>query len=156
MKDRTQEIYKKMIDMEKKFNTSKETVDLIRVFIDLNYGIYDILAAIDLLHIQKRTDKIEIKFLKHSIKVDGKNYRCYYFPNLMDTGKIGIQITGKNYKRLPKILNPKNESDAMTDYFENDRVFIEQGTKYFKAVLKQALRIKYNQSDVNLEFAKNY
>lgn len=102
---------------------------------------------------------MEIKFLKHSIKVDGKNYKCNYSPSLHGTcrhdSKIGVIITGKDYGHLPEVLNSKNESDIMTDYFENDRVFIEKGTQYFKEVLKQALRIKHNQSAFNLEFLKN-
>ncbi len=53
MEDKTQKIYKKMIDMKKQFNTGKEMISLIRIFIDLDYGIYDILAAIDLLNNQK-------------------------------------------------------------------------------------------------------
>lgn len=50
-----------------------------------------------------------------------------------------ITIYAKDYKALPEELNPQNDSDSMTDYFENDRARVKPGSKYYDEVM-MALR----------------
>lgn len=78
-----------------------------------------------------------IKFLKKGIKTDSNYYPIRYSKdNRVDNIK-GITIYAKNtILGLPKELNPKNDSDIMIDYFENDKVFIPQASfcKTLKAI----------------------
>lgn len=64
-----------------------------------------------------------VKFLWNGIKVDGELYRCSYGDGKLIGYPNGtITIYGKDYRSFPRIegLTITNESDIMTDYFEND------------------------------------
>ena len=43
-------------------------------------------------------------------------------------------IYAKGYAPLPAALFPQNESDAMTDYFEKDKVVFREGTPEFEII----------------------
>ena len=80
-----------------------------------------------------------IKFVWNGIKVDGELYKCWYSgSDLVGFPKGTITIYGKNYKDLPRIegLNVQNDSDSMTDYFENDRIRVTPDNKWFEEVKK--------------------
>lgn len=81
-----------------------------------------------------------IKFLKKGIKVNGQYMPVHYSkgPYTDASGLLPDTITvyGKKYKPLPRELNPKNESDIQTDYFENDRARIPPNSKFHKEIMK--------------------
>lgn len=76
-----------------------------------------------------------IRFLKHGLKDAAGNY----FPALIChsersqiAGKESITIYARTYDRgLPAELNPDNDSDSCTDYFEKDSVTYFQGSPEF-------------------------
>jgi len=84
----------------------------------------------------------DIRFLKNAIKYNGKKARVWYSKGeLVGFPKETITIYAKDYgHNLPKELNPINETDLMTDYFDKDRARIPPTSKYYKEVLKQLLR----------------
>lgn len=85
-----------------------------------------------------------IKFLKDAIKwkLNGEEKRVrvsYSQGGYNNLPENTITIYGKNYKSLPRELNPVNNSDSQTDYFENDTVRVVPNSKYYKDVLKAML-----------------
>ncbi len=81
-----------------------------------------------------------VKFLKKGIKYNGQYIPVHYSKGSY-TKESGlpegtITIYGKNYKHLPKELSPENNSDMMTDYFENDRFRVLPNTKFHKEITK--------------------
>jgi hypothetical protein len=84
----------------------------------------------------------------NGIKVDGKLYKAWYSDTAtvdMPTGTITIY--GKNYISFPDIpdLEVENDSDIMTDYFENDRIRVTPDSIHYNAV-REAL-IKSREHD---------
>lgn len=68
-----------------------------------------------------------MKFLKKGIRNKNKYYPVIYSKDNRADGQKGITIYAKSILAgLPATINPENESDLMTDYFEKDRVFISQ------------------------------
>jgi len=89
---------------------------------------------------QRKAMFANIKFGKKGIKID-KNYFPVSYSKGNYTKESGlpegtITIYSKSYKHFPKELNPENESDMRTDYFEKDRVRIKPSNKYYKEVNK--------------------
>ena len=82
-------------------------------------------------------------FYYNGIKVDGKLHKCWY---MMDRGRDASPITiyGKRYRDLPQIegLTVQNDSDLMSDYFENDRIRVTLDSPHYPAVLAA-----YNQQE---------
>ena len=82
-----------------------------------------------------------IKFLKKGIRSDGEYIPVHYSRGSY-TKESGfpegtITIYAKKYnKRLPLALNPRNDSDSRTDYFETDRARIFPSSKHYKKVMK--------------------
>ena len=78
-----------------------------------------------------------VKFMWNGIKVDGVLYRAHYsIGNYTASSGIPadtITVYAKDYKSFPQIdgLQIKNDSDIMTDYFENDRIRIYTDNKYY-------------------------
>ena len=92
----------------------------------------------------------------NGIKVDGKLHKCWYsISNLIGFPEGTITIYGKHYQDLPAIegLTIENDSDSMTDYFENDRVRITPNHPLYNEV-KSALD-KLNEHNEK-RFAKRY
>lgn len=86
--------------------------------------------------------KTTVKLLANGIKNNGDYIRCFY------TEKNGsILITARDYKHLPKELgNIKNNSDVITDYFENDYVLITPANKYYKAAKEAYEKARINDA----------
>ncbi len=86
-----------------------------------------------------------IKFMWNGIKIDGELYRVFY----SDSKLIGnypegtITIYARDYKSLPKIegINVQNDSDMMTDYFENDRARILPDNPHYTAIV-EAMKLR--------------
>ncbi len=102
---------------------------------------------------------MEVKFMWNGIKVDGTLYKAHYCGSAY-TATSGlpagtITVFAKNYTSLPQIagLHIENDSDRMTDYFEEDRIRITPDSKYYKAA-KEA----YDKMNEHIEkrFAKKY
>lgn len=97
-----------------------------------------------------------VKFMWNGIKVDGKLHKCWYSNSSLTGFPEGtITIYGKHYQDLPAIegLTIENDSDSMTDYFENDRVRITPNHPLYNEV-KSALD-KLNEHNEK-RFAKRY
>lgn len=91
--------------------------------------------------IESEEFKMTTKFLYNGIKVDGTLYKAQYsIGNYTQESKIPqdtITITAKDYKHFPQIpgLVIKNDSDSMTDYFDNDRIRIGMENQYYDEAL---------------------
>lgn len=84
-----------------------------------------------------------LRFFYNGIKgEDGKLQKCSYsIGNLIgDYPENTISIYAKDYSRFTGEIRSEmlvhNESDTMTDYFENDRIRLVPGHKHYKAALK--------------------
>lgn len=86
----------------------------------------------------------EIKFLFNGIKIEGKLVKGYYSKGSYTNGAIGCfyvhnYFSGQS-QLLRKYFEVKNDSDIMTDYFENDSIYFYPGDKYleeFEKMVKQ-------------------
>ncbi len=82
-----------------------------------------------------------IKFLKNGIRY-GRDYIPVHYsqPTYTPESKLPpktITIYARDLlKPLPRELQPINETDGMTDYYEKDRARILPNSKFFKQVLK--------------------
>lgn len=102
---------------------------------------------------------MNVKFLWNGIKVDGELYRAHYSKgNYYESSGIPkdtITVYAKDYSALPQLegVQIENDSDAMTDYFETDRMRIYPDSKYYNDAL-----IAYNKMVEHNEkrFAKKY
>lgn len=94
--------------------------------------------------------KAEIRFLTHAVVHQGKKVRVHYskggYTKESGLSDDVITIYSKDYGwekgGLPAELNPKNDSDMMTDYFETDRARVTPESKYYKDALKAYLKAK--------------
>lgn len=74
-----------------------------------------------------------VKFLKKGIKSGGKYFPCWYSLATLLNGKTAITIYAKSLLTgLPAELNPQNDSDMQTDYFEKDKVRFYEGSFTFE------------------------
>lgn len=84
---------------------------------------------------------MNVKFMWNGIKVDGQLHRGHYskghYTKESGLPQETITIYAKNYASFPAIkgLQIINDSDAMTDYFENDRIRVKPDNIYYKEVL---------------------
>lgn len=80
-----------------------------------------------------------VKFLKKGVKENGEYYPAWYsqggYTKESGLPEGTITVYAKTYKGLPKGLEPKNNSDLMTDYFEKSRARILPNSPNFKAAL---------------------
>lgn len=86
-----------------------------------------------------KTEKI--LFYYNGIKVNGEKLtRCHYSRNnCRDTSGDSVTIYARDYSDLPRDLFPVvNESDAMTDYFEEDRATLTPAHPLYKYALHAA------------------
>lgn len=83
-----------------------------------------------------------IKFVWNGIKVDGELYKASYYKSgytaASGLDQETITVYGKDYKPLPRIdgMEIENDTEIMTDYFENDRMRIAPGKKYYEEALE--------------------
>ena len=88
----------------------------------------------------KKPDQDHIRIYYNGLKVDGgKLIRCYYSINETADGIQSVTIYARDYKDLPRDLLPVvNESDSMTDYFEDDRATLTPDHPLFPFVIYAA------------------
>lgn len=84
----------------------------------------------------------KITFTKYGVKYDGKYIPVYYWDTRGEKHPAGtIQIHCKSCADdLPAELNPINNTDIQTDYFEDDRAFIYPSSPFYPDVLAAALK----------------
>lgn len=78
----------------------------------------------------------EIKFLFNGIKIEGKLIKGYYSKGQYFNGAIGCfyakgYFTGQN-ELLRKYFQVENDTDIMTDYFDDDKIYFFENDKYIK------------------------
>lgn len=78
-----------------------------------------------------------IKIMQNGIKFDGGYTRCFYgMGNTYHHSDKCITITARDYDHLPAELGKvENDSDFQSDYFDEDRVYLEPGDKYYNEAL---------------------
>lgn len=87
-------------------------------------------------HKQKGRQKMadQIKFLFNGIKLDGKLVKGFYSKGNYNNGAVGCFYAHGWFKGqaelLRKYFNVNNDSDIMTDYFEEDKIYFFPGDKY--------------------------
>jgi len=84
---------------------------------------------------------MKIRFLKKGIKTNGRYVPVWYskgeYTKESGLPKGTITIYAKGYNdRLPNVLNPINQSDMQTDYFEKDKARITPTNRYYKKVIR--------------------
>jgi hypothetical protein len=75
-----------------------------------------------------------IKVLKKGLRrlSDGKYFPAWYSRTVLINGREAVTIYAKSIlSGLPRELNPENDSDMRTDYFEKDRTRFYLGTPEF-------------------------
>jgi len=78
----------------------------------------------------------------NGIKIEKTLYKGWYskgtYTEQSKIPKGTITIYAKDYKRFPKIegLEIKNNSDSMTDYFEEDKIRVFPTNKFYEEVHK--------------------
>jgi hypothetical protein len=86
------------------------------------------------------TETKKVRFLKHGVKdSNGKYFPCWYCRvTLIGDDRPCVTLYAKKCSvGLPAELQPINNSDSMTDYFETDRVrFFEGSPEYIEIVSK--------------------
>ena len=83
-----------------------------------------------------------IKILKYGIEADGKYISCFYSDSQLINYPAGtITVYARDYKHLPAELNPENDSDMMTDYFEQDRARILPSHPLYNEFKNQIARL---------------
>ncbi len=100
----------------------------------------------------------KVKFLQHGVKslVSGKVYPCWYSHTTLVDSTVCVTLYAKSVLTgLPKELNPINNSDLMTDYFDNDHVRFNEGTaEYAQLVELIAIKQKSDEARVARRMAK--
>ena len=84
---------------------------------------------------------MKIKFMWNGIKIDGKLFKAHYSDGSLTNHPEGtLTIYAKRYRPFPEIpgLNVQNDSDMMTDYFENDRIRVTPDNVFYNQV-KEAI-----------------
>lgn len=80
--------------------------------------------------------KPAVKFLKKGIRCEGKYYPCWYSRTTLIDGRVCVTIYARSIlKGLPAVLNPENDTDYTTDYFDNDRVRFFEGSAEYQILL---------------------
>ena len=94
---------------------------------------------------------MNIKFMYNGIKIDGKLYGGHWSfgSNIVD--KDCITFYSKGYERMPNFGMPiENNSDIMTDYFEEDRLRFMPSSPYYLQAMES-----FNMQQVKREAKHN-
>ena len=88
---------------------------------------------------KKAAPKGTITFVYNGLKVDGKLYNGHYHMTTCEKdykpiGTITLYARGDRFPRLSG-LEIYNDSDSMTDYFENDHAIFNLGNQYYENAL---------------------
>jgi hypothetical protein len=104
-------------------------------------------------HLTKTYMTSTIKFKQNYIQQEDRKYKVWY-----SLDENGITICGRNYERFRGLegLEVKNDSDIMTDYFDNSRIRIRKDDKYFNEALKayEAKEEMKTQKELNRNLKK--
>jgi len=67
---------------------------------------------------------IKLQWMYNGIKIDGKLFKGWWsFFKSIRTGQDYITFYSRSYEKLPDIgMTVENNTDSMTDYFENDLI----------------------------------
>lgn len=79
-----------------------------------------------------------VRFMKKGVKdlSTGKYSPCYYSRCQLTDGRTAITIYAKCIlKGLPRQLQPQNDTDGQSDYFETDRARFYEGTAEYVALI---------------------
>jgi hypothetical protein len=80
----------------------------------------------------------QVKFLQNGVRslVTGKLHPCWYSHTTLIDGRVCVTLYAKSILTgLPRELQPINNSDCQTDYFESDHVrFFEGSPEYAQLV----------------------
>ena len=94
---------------------------------------------------------MKVQFMYNGIKVDGKLYKASYSDAKLCRYPEGtITIYGKRYRALPPIpgLNVTNNSEIMTDYFENDSIRVEPDNPWYPQVQEACAKERVHDAAV--------
>ncbi len=100
-----------------------------------------------------------IKFVWNGIKINGTLYKGSYStgPYTNESGlpqdTVSIYMNRSNTPRLPE-LEVTNDSDIMTDYFENDTVYVRPSSKYFEAAQRAANAYDIHYAKKSVKYAE--
>lgn len=87
---------------------------------------------------------MQIKFMYNGIKIDGKLYKGHWSSGPWVSGEEMITFYRSGYDHMPNIgLEVENNTDSMTDYFEEDRIRFKPGPYYNEALA--AFRLQENR-----------
>ena len=104
-------------------------------------------------------DEMKIEFKYNGIKVDGKLYGAWYSETTSPKYPAGtITIYGKHYQSFPVIegLNAENNSDSMTDYFENDTIRIEPTNVFFAQAVEAVKMLNIHNAKLRVKREERY
>jgi len=86
----------------------------------------------------------KIKFLMHAVKFGNERVRVWYgkggYTEQSGIAEDTISIHARDYKSLPVELNPENNTDTQTDYFDNDTARITTDSPYYEEANKAYLK----------------
>lgn len=95
-----------------------------------------------------------IKFLWNGIKVDGELFKGWWSDCKLEgfpAGTITFYVDG--YKWIPREcgFEVENDSDIMTDYFDNDTVRIRPGSAWHCKAAEAVRKYKVHECKMNLK-----
>jgi hypothetical protein len=114
-------------------------------------------SAATLAKLNNNNEARSVRFLQHGVKdAAGKFYPCWYSHTTLIDGKVAVTLYAKSILTgLPAELRPINNSDMMTDYFENDHVrFFEGSAEYEQLVQLIAEKQRKDEARVARRMAK--
>lgn len=84
-----------------------------------------------------------IKIMQNGIKFDGGYTPCFYsMGNKLNHSDKCIAIYARDYEHLPAELgNIHNDSDYQSDYFDSDKVYLEQVTNFMMKQLQLIINV---------------
>ncbi len=137
------------ITMAMDYGTEEDVKRALCSYIDKNDYNPDIKKYINSrMWLTNQRVKPKITFVWNGIKEDGALHKCWYLWHGTEHSgyPIGtITICAKNYRPLPRIdgLVIENDSDIMTDYFDDDRIRVTPDHPYYPQV--KAAYDRYNE-----------
>ena len=137
-----------MINRLESEKTSKNEAKTMKINIIRNSNEKQI-SVTDPLFLAQAIKFIDDSGKKQSVRV-WYNKGSYTKESLIPIDSITIYARGYG-DHLPKELNPINDSEPMTDYFDKDRAIIQPDNEYYPAVLKawQLAKIHADKIEAN-------
>ena len=94
-----------------------------------------------------------IRFMKHYVTNGAVKARVFYSNGVLRDGSRPITLYARDYDRkLGAIFGSEyqNETDIMTDYFEDDRIRVEPDHPLYCAVMEAFVKQDEHRKDRNL------